>query len=64
MGQSFLAETLPEEAIGTLVPDSNQWAFKLMIEALNEVFGRDGWRKDKVPSKTDPNKFVTYVWRT
>lgn len=62
--QSFLAGTLPEEVVGTLVPDSNDWAFRLMIEALNEVFGHSGWRKDKVPSRTDPKKLVTYIWRT
>lgn len=62
--QHFLASTLPEEVVGSLVPDPNDWAFKLVGPALTEVFGKDGWRKDKKPSKNDPERLVTYVWVT
>lgn len=60
--QSFLESTLPHEVIGTLVSNPRDWAFRLMLEALTEVFGRGGWRKDKVPSKADAARMVTYVW--
>jgi hypothetical protein len=62
--QSFLASTLPEEVVGSLVPDPNNWAFKLVAPALNEIFGTDGWHTDKRPSRTIPNRLVTYVWVT
>ena len=61
--QRFIASTLPPEVVGTLVPDPDEWAFQHMIEALNAVFGQNGWRKEKVPSRADPTRLVTYVWR-
>jgi hypothetical protein len=62
--QSFIQSTLPPAVIGTIVLDPNQWAFELMIPALNDVFGPTGWRKDKIPSKRNPQKLVTYIWAT
>lgn len=50
------------EVIGTIVSDPNNWAFKLMPAALNEVFGKENWRSEKIPSKTKPEKLVTYIW--
>ncbi len=62
--QTFLAKTLPQEVVGSLVPDPKQWALALVAPALNEIFGTDGWHKEKRPSKADPNRLVTYVWVT
>lgn len=62
--QTFLASTLPQEVVGSLVPDPNKWAFKLVAPALNDIFGTDGWHTDKRPSRSTPNRLVTYVWVT
>jgi len=62
--QSFLASTLPEEVVGSLVSDPNDWAFKLVGPALTEIVGETEWRREKKPSKTDPERLVTYVWVT
>jgi uncharacterized protein len=60
--QTFLASTLPGEVVGSLVPDPNDWAFKLVGPALTEVVGENGWRREKKPSKANPERLVTYVW--
>jgi uncharacterized protein len=62
--QRFLESTLPPEVVGSLVPDPNDWAFRLVAPALTEIFGLDGWRRDKQPSKRDPSRLVTYVRAT
>jgi len=62
--QAFLASTLPPEVVGSLVPDPNDWAYKLVGPALNELFRPDGWRREKKPSKKDASVLVSYVWTT
>ena len=52
-----LEEAVSEDA----VVNRNSWAYDLVPEALNEVFGKDGWDTEQRPRKSDPSRNTTWV---
>jgi uncharacterized protein len=57
--QEALKRGLPDDA----VPDREQWAYELVPEALDEVFGPrgSGWDTERRPKRDDPNRTVVWV---
>ena len=43
------------------VPDLDQWAYELVPDALNDIFGKQGWLTERRPKKDDPAKTVLWV---
>jgi uncharacterized protein len=57
--QEALKRALPDDA----VPDREQWAYELVPEALDAVFGPRGsrWDTERRPKKDDPSRTVVWV---
>jgi len=57
--QEALKRGIPNDA----VPDIEQWAYELVPDALNEIFGPRGqaWNTERRPKKDDPTRMVTWV---
>lgn len=55
--QVVLQESLPPDA----VPDPSTWARELVPDALNEIYGSDGWDRERRDKAGDPTKQVTWI---
>jgi uncharacterized protein len=52
-----LKRGVPEGAI----PDLGRWAYELVPAALDELYGPDGWERERRPGASDPARRVTWV---
>jgi hypothetical protein len=43
------------------IPDLGQWAYELVPEALNAVYGEGKWNTEKRPSKSNPGRTALWV---
>ncbi len=55
-----VVERLKEE-LPDVMSDQDKVAYDLVPTALNAVFGKEGWKTEKRPSKSKPGYFTTWV---